>query len=94
MAPSILEVTSAGGRRLSCQWCPCTQICPLREALCEGTCPWSLLPGLYVFSSRSGVPSPWNRRQVCGSAEDRQGPDIHSEEDLCWGSGRGGAGLI
>ena len=38
-------------------------------------------------------PSAWNGRQVCGSAEDRQGLDVHSEEDLCWGLGRGGASL-
>ena len=50
--------------------------------------------GCMSFQAGQVFPSTWNRRQVCGSAEDRQGPDIHSEEDLCWGSGRGGAGLI
>ena len=55
--PASLKWPQLGGKD-SCQQCPCTQIWPLRESLCEGTRPWSLLPGLYVFSSRSGVSLP------------------------------------
>lgn len=65
----------------------------LREAPCEGTHPWSLHPEPCVFSSRLGVSLRMEWTPGLCSAEDRQGLDVHSEEDLCWGLGRGGASL-
>lgn len=80
--PTSLKRPQLGGRDYPAGSAP-THRCGLCGRLrVKEQASWSLHLKPCVFLKQVRRFSPWNGRQVCSSAEDRTGPDVHSEEDL------------